>query len=102
VQTTGSAEGAWVQLELNHYDILISDIGMPEVNGFDLIKTWRSKERMLGRKPLPAIALTAYGTREDQAEILAAGFTAHLSKPAELRELANIIVQEIQNHPPEL
>jgi CheY-like chemotaxis protein len=99
VLVASSAESAWLQLELTPFDILISDIGMPELNGFDLIKTWRSKERMLGRRPMPAIALTAYGTREDRSEILEAGYTAHLAKPAGLRELTETILQEITAHP---
>jgi PAS domain S-box-containing protein len=97
VSIASSADSAWLQLELNDFDILISDIGMPQVNGFDLIKTWRSKERMLGKRPIPAIALTAYATSEDRTEILTAGFTAHLAKPAGLSELAECIVKEIRS-----
>jgi signal transduction histidine kinase/CheY-like chemotaxis protein len=95
VLIASSAESAWLQLELMEFHLLISDIGMPGINGFDLIKTWRSKERMLGRRPMPALALTAYGTPEDRAEILAAGYTAHLAKPAGLRELTDAILQEV-------
>ncbi len=96
VMTASSADQAWFQLEREHYDILISDIGMPDLNGFDLIKTWRSRELDLGRTSMPAIALTAYGTTEDRTEIIAAGFTAHLSKPAGLRELSETILLQVR------
>jgi PAS domain S-box-containing protein len=95
VITASLAEKAWTELELRPLDILISDIGMPDINGFDLIKTWRRREKLLGRRPIPAIALTAYGTQDDKAEILAAGFTAHLAKPAGLRELVTTILREV-------
>ncbi len=96
VRTVCSAEQAWLQLERGRYDILISDIGMPELNGFDLIKTWRSRERELERKTMPAIALTAYGTAEDRMEIMTAGFTAHLPKPAGLSQLAETILHQVR------
>lgn len=95
VITASFATQAWVELEQRPLDLLISDIGMPDVNGFDLIRTWRHREGMLGRRPIPAIALTAYGTQDDKAEILAAGFTAHLAKPAGLRELVATILREV-------
>lgn len=95
VITASFAGQAWVELEQQPLDILISDIGMPDVNGFDLIKTWRHREKTLGRRPIPAIALTAYGTANDKAEILAAGFTAHLAKPVGLRELVTTIQREV-------
>ncbi|HET9238657.1 MAG TPA: hybrid sensor histidine kinase/response regulator [Oligoflexus sp.] len=94
VITASLATQAWIELEQRPLDLLISDIGMPDVNGFDLIRTWRRREEMLGRRPIPAIALTAYGTEDDKAEILAAGFTAHLAKPAGLSELVATILRE--------
>ncbi len=99
VMTANTAENAWRHLESLVFDILISDIGMPDVNGFDLIKTWRSQEASRQRSPIPAIALTAYATENDRLEILAAGFTAHLAKPAGLRELAATILTEIGVRP---
>jgi CheY-like chemotaxis protein len=95
VITASFAEEAWIRLEEGPLDVLISDIGMPDINGFDLIKTWRRREEILGRTSIPAIALTAYGTQVDRAEILAAGFTAHLAKPAGLRELVTTILREV-------
>jgi signal transduction histidine kinase/ActR/RegA family two-component response regulator len=95
VITASFAEEAWTRLEERALDILISDIGMRDINGLDLIKTWRRREKILGRTSIPAIALTAYGTQVDRAEILDAGFTAHLAKPAGLRELVAIILREV-------
>jgi PAS domain S-box-containing protein len=99
VMTASSAHEAWARLEARALDILVSDIGMPDINGFDLIRTWRLREKKLNRRPLPAIALTAYGTQDDKAEILAAGFTGHLAKPAGLRELVSMILQEVTKQP---
>jgi len=68
-------------------DVLVSDIGMPGEDGFDLI----SKVRAMGSEcggNIPAIALTAYAREEDRARILAAGFQRHVAKPVEPSSLA--------------
>jgi PAS domain S-box-containing protein len=66
-------------------NILISDIGMPDFDGYQLIKTIRMMDGELRR--LPAIALTAYARNDDRQRALLAGFQMHLSKPVEPREL---------------
>lgn len=66
-------------------DLVVSDIGMPEFDGYDLIRKIRS---MTGEmKNLPAIALTAYARSDDRQRALLAGYQMHLSKPVEPREL---------------
>jgi CheY-like chemotaxis protein len=62
--------------------LLVSDIGMPNVDGYTLIKKLR-KLRLKLAKQIPAIALTAYATDDDRARSLAAGFQMHISKPIE-------------------
>ncbi len=82
------AEGgreALKMLQEQEVDILISDIGMPDFDGYDLIRKIRSLPAPL--KHLPAIALTAYARADDRQRALLAGYQMHLSKPVEPREL---------------
>jgi CheY-like chemotaxis protein len=65
-------------------NVLISDIGMPEENGYELIR----KVRMLGEDgAVPAIALTAFARLEDRTRAMLAGFQIHLTKPVDATEL---------------
>ena len=67
-------------------NILISDIGMPDFDGYELIRKVRSLHD--GRiRNIPAIALTAYARNDDRQRALLAGFQMHVSKPVEPREL---------------
>jgi CheY-like chemotaxis protein len=66
------------------FDVLLSDIGMPGQDGYELVREIREIERRRGAPaPLPAAALTAYAGEEDRARAEAAGFQAHVSKPVE-------------------
>lgn len=69
------------------FDVLISDIAMPEADGYDLIRTVRSLDGERGGQ-IPALALTAYARVEDRAAALAAGYQQHAAKPIEPLELA--------------
>ncbi|UBF28922.1 response regulator [Kovacikia minuta CCNUW1] len=88
--------------ELSHAkpDVLISDISMPEQDGYMLIHQVRERETE-SQAPLPAIALTAHTREEDQKKVLSAGFQAHLAKPIDMNLLAEAIVR-LLNHPVEL
>jgi PAS domain S-box-containing protein len=72
-------------VEQENVNILISDIGMPDFDGYQLIKKVRAVQNE--RRNLPAIALTAYARNDDRQRALLAGFQMHLSKPVEPREL---------------
>jgi CheY-like chemotaxis protein len=72
-------------------EMLISDIGLPEVDGYDLIQEIR-REHGHASETIPAIALTAYARSEDRMRALRAGFHAHIAKPAEPAELLATIV----------
>ncbi len=76
-------------------DVVLSDIGMPGRDGFDLIRTLRSfpNVRVQGA---PAIAVTAFAREEDRERILAAGFDAHVAKPVEPRDLFTAIVTTVR------
>ena len=67
-------------------NILISDIGMPDMDGYDLIRRIRTMHASAARN-IPAIALTAYARADDRQRALLAGFQMHVSKPVEPREL---------------
>ena len=67
-----------------HVDLIISDIGMPEMDGFHLIEKLRE---LAGYQDVPAIALSGYASQKDAKAALAAGFNAHVSKPVDPAEL---------------
>src|SRR5712692_860461 len=73
-------------------DVLVSDIGMPGEDGFDLISKVRALEPERGGA-IPAIALTSYARAEDRARVLAAGFQRHVAKPVEPSTLAALVAR---------
>lgn len=86
-----SASEALSSLEQAKFDLLISDIGMPDMDGYTLIRQIRKQSPDQGGK-IPAIALTAYAGEIDQQLALAAGFQQHISKPIELEVLMKVIL----------
>lgn len=79
-------------------DILISDIGMPEMDGYTLIQLIRSFRPDQGGN-IPAIALTAYATESDRQQALTAGFQQHMAKPLTAEELARVVATLRLNSP---
>lgn len=90
VRVAASAAQALQMLDVWKPDVLISDIAMPEEDGYVLIKKIRARS-MEQNGDLPAAALTAYATTEDRVSILAAGFQMYLSKPADPSELIAVV-----------
>jgi PAS domain S-box-containing protein len=86
VRVVASANEVLQQIEEFSPQVLISDIGMPEVDGYMLMQQVRSLPSGCG-KTIPAIALTAYAGEIDQKQALAAGFQLHLPKPVEPKQL---------------
>jgi len=79
----------------NRYDVLISDIAMPESDGYSLIRQVRS----LGAEAsgqIPAIALTAYASEREQQKAIEAGFQIHIAKPVEPVQMAWVIANLVQ------
>jgi signal transduction histidine kinase/ActR/RegA family two-component response regulator len=66
-------------------DIVVSDIGMPDKDGFELIRELRSLGGQIGK--LPAIAVTAFARTEDRSKAMLAGYQVHIAKPVEAQEL---------------
>ena len=85
VTSFASAKDVLEALKTSRPTLLISDIGMPGMDGHQLIRILRATETRESR--LPALALTAFARSEDRKRSLAAGYQAHLSKPFDMGEL---------------
>ena len=94
VVTAACADEALAAFERLRPDVLVSDIGMPQCDGYDLIRRVRLLEGDCATR-VPAVALTAFARAEDRGQALESGFQAHLPKPIEPGELTALIVQLI-------
>ncbi len=90
VAAANSVQAGLALFEQLRPDMVISDIGMPEQDGFDLIRGIREREVKLGGR-VPAVALTAFARAEDRKRALLAGFQMHVSKPVIPSELLAIV-----------
>jgi PAS domain S-box-containing protein len=90
VITSTSVDEALAALERFRPDALVSDIAMPDRDGYDLIREIRSREPERGGK-IPAVAVTAYARAEDRVRVLAAGFHMHIAKPIDPDELIAVV-----------
>ena len=69
--------------------VIVSDIGMPGMDGYQLMRALRAGEPRIGR--VPALALTAFARAEDRKRSLLAGYQAHLAKPFDVGELVLVV-----------
>ena len=90
VRTAGSADEAMAMLDAEVPDVLVVDLSMPDVDGFQLIERIRRHPRTEVRA-LPAAAVTAYARSDDRMNALRAGFHMHLPKPIDPAELVTTI-----------
>ena len=88
VDAAPDAKSALIAAEHQRPDVIVSDLGMPGVDGFEFIRRIRENAALA---TVPAIALTGAGRDRDVQQALAFGFTAHITKPVEAKELANRI-----------
>jgi PAS domain S-box-containing protein len=86
VVTAGSAAEAVPILEADHFHVLVSDIGMPKVDGYEFLRQVRELKPEQGGR-IPAIALTAFARSEDRTRALMSGYQVHVAKPVEPAEL---------------
>jgi CheY-like chemotaxis protein len=86
VTACATAEEALALIQKSAPDVLVSDIGMPKMDGYELLRRVRALEEKTGGK-IPAIALTAFARSEDRTRALRAGFLVHVAKPVEPSEL---------------
>jgi CheY-like chemotaxis protein len=90
VRTANSAAEGLIRFDEKTPDVLISDISMPGEDGYSLIRKIRNRPPQAG-STVPAIALTAYASPDDQARALSAGFDAHIPKPMDPFDLSTAI-----------
>src|SRR5438874_8983373 len=88
-----SAEQAVEKTHEQDFDLLISDIGLPDRSGYDLMRELRDSKRLLG------IALSGFGTEHDVSEARAAGFSEHLTKPINFERLEEAIQNLLELEP---
>jgi CheY-like chemotaxis protein len=86
VSIAGSAAEALELIKREKFDVLVSDVGMPEEDGYSLVRKIRALSDEQGGN-IPAIALTAYARAEDRVQALLSGFQMHIAKPVESVEL---------------
>jgi CheY-like chemotaxis protein len=91
VATSGSAAAALDVIASTNPHVLVIDLGMPEVDGFELIRRIRASPNPAVRD-LPAAALTAFARSEDRTKALRSGFEMHLAKPVDPGELVASIL----------
>lgn len=89
VTSFGSAAEALAKLKTTKPNIIVSDVGMPRMDGYQLIRALRAGESRSER--IPALALTAFARAEDRKRSLVAGYQAHLAKPFDVGELILIV-----------
>ena len=91
VRAFSSAAEALGALDTFTPDVIISDIGMPGVDGYDFIRSVRVREADAGDRPVPAIALSAYVQASDRMRALKHGFQTHVAKPVQPSELVAVV-----------
>jgi CheY-like chemotaxis protein len=90
VITAGSASEAFDELQDKNPDLMVSDIGMPDEDGYSLIRRVRALSNKQHRD-IPAIALTAFTRAQDRMRALTSGYQNHVAKPVEPDELVTVI-----------
>jgi PAS domain S-box-containing protein len=94
VSDVAGADAAMAHVKANAPDLLVSDIGMPQLDGYQLIRSVRAAG-FDGRR-LPAIALTAFSRVQDREDAIAAGFQLHLAKPVRAEALISAVANLLQ------
>ena len=92
VIAVGSAQEALQRLLIEDLDVLVSDIGMPGMDGYELIRALRTHETGSGRR-LPAVAVTAFARDEDRQRVLREGFSEHVPKPVNTARLISVLME---------
>jgi CheY-like chemotaxis protein len=84
-ETAGTMQAALAAAAGSEFDLVITDIGLPDGDGWELMRQLRE------RGPVRAVAMSGYGWKEDLEKSRAAGFEAHLLKPLKIAELGNVL-----------
>jgi PAS domain S-box-containing protein len=92
VVVAGNGKEALTQLESQTFDLVLMDVQMPEMGGFEATARIRSQEEMTGRH-MPIIALTAFAMKGDRERCLEAGMDAYLAKPIQAQDLLRVVAE---------
>jgi CheY-like chemotaxis protein len=89
---TSASDGrqALAALDRENFDVVLMDVQMPEMDGFETTAAIRSRERDTGKR-LPIIAMTAHAMQGDRERCLAAGMDSYIAKPIRARELIELL-----------
>jgi CheY-like chemotaxis protein len=90
VVAAGTAAEGLEQVQVHRSDVIVSDISMPQTDGYQFIRNVRNLSAHNGGDT-PAVALTAFNRAEDRTKAINAGFQRHLSKPVELQTLIDTL-----------
>jgi PAS domain S-box-containing protein len=91
VSSVSSVAEAMRTVNLERPDAVISDISMPDEDGYDFVRQLRAVDRY--EHPIPALALTAHARNEERQRTLSAGFHAHMTKPVDMKELVAVVAR---------
>jgi len=100
VTVAGDGRAAVEACEKNHFDIVLMDIQMPGMDGFEATAAIREKEKTTGRH-LPIVAMTAHAFKSDEKRCLAAGMDGYVSKPISIAELVLVLEALMSSPAPE-
>jgi CheY-like chemotaxis protein len=87
----GSAAEGLEAMKDEQFDLLISDISMPDLDGYQFIRQVRTNEAASQMRKLPAVALTGHARAQDRMRALIAGYDTHVAKPIETNELVTVV-----------
>ncbi|MDZ7653674.1 MAG: response regulator [Burkholderiaceae bacterium] len=90
-QAQGDSGQALVQAQSGAFDVLLLDLGMPGLDGFEVLRRLRAHEAHARQRPLAVVAVTGYASEADRMRCLAAGFNDHLAKPIQAASLAGTL-----------
>jgi signal transduction histidine kinase/ActR/RegA family two-component response regulator len=91
VVSANSVASALSAFRASRPDVIVSDVGMPGEDGYSFIRKIRQIEKESKSEKVPALALTAFATADDQKKAIAAGFNQHLGKPVEPEDLVAVV-----------
>ena len=91
VEIVGDGAQAVAAAAARDFDLVLMDLHMPELDGFDASRAIRADEDERGRSPVPILALSASVMPEDQEKCLEAGMNGHLAKPISQRALSDLL-----------
>ncbi len=91
VRLADNGKEVLAMIEQEHFDLVLMDVQMPEMGGFEATACIRAKEKTSGGRHLPIIAVTAHAMKGDREKCLQAGMDSYVSKPIQARELARAL-----------